>query len=649
MKKDFSISKLIKFVSFLLVSIQIILFLLIIILVLVLEDDIILLKRWLIIIAVFSIALTIAYGNFIVVLLIKYLSRPLKRICHDMGAAVFGNTTKIPKTKIKELNFMIDSVEKLTYGALQYSTTITSAIDSFSIGIFFSADREEVYCTQSFFDICELDEVEGYYTYEDFQSYYKVITECKHPDFASTYRIGESKWIKISSKEDELFLLGVVNDNTKQVLEIERLEKERDYDHLTKLYVRTAFEKEAEKHFENPEGKVMAVIMWDIDKLKSINDTYGHEYGDRYLIRFSEVIKTLTNYGGIVSRRSGDEFLALIVGASHMELIKIINEVRSKVQTNYVEVGENHYEKLKASMGIAWYPDDGSDLETLINIADFSLYEMKFNLTGLSQQNRVEFDPSIYKLHYNREFSKIIEGDCLTFAYQPIVSAKNGEILGYEMLMRIFSEIIISPRKLITIGKLYSKLHLIEDIAFNRAFEEYVSNLKSFKNRKIFLNSFSNVILTEKTLKKISKPFENSLDMLVVEFMDMDNSEEEVLINKSEIFKNLNAEIAVDNFDGNFENIEMADLDIAYLKIDISIIDSINTDLEHQNVLNNILDYSKTRNIKTIAVGVKNHEDMKYLINAGVDYLQGYYLGHPAVKPIEISSDLVKKIKLLNK
>ena len=127
----------------------------------------------------------------------------------------------------------------------------------------------------------------------------------------------------------------------------------------------------------------MALVMWDIDKLKLINDTYGHECGDKYLVTFSEVIRSLEEYDGIVSRRSGDEFWALLVGKSHMELINIINGVRSKIHETYIEVGENTFERLKASMGIAWYPDDGKDLETLINVADFSLYEMKFSLPDI--------------------------------------------------------------------------------------------------------------------------------------------------------------------------------------------------------------------------------------------------------------------------
>ena len=255
MKKDFSISKVIKYASLLLVILQSIIFLLIIFIVNFSKEDNSLLKQKITLIAIISIALTVFFGNIIIILSIRFISRPLKRINYDLEKVAFGSTTKIPKTKIKELNSLIDSVEKLNQSALSYSSTLSIAMDRFSIGIFFSVDRKDVYLTQSFFDICELDEVEGYYPYQDFQSFFDFITANPHPDIASTYRIGADKWVNITTNQEKPFLLGIVNDSTNQVLEIERLEKERDFDHLTNLYLRPAFTKEAEKYFEDRKEK----------------------------------------------------------------------------------------------------------------------------------------------------------------------------------------------------------------------------------------------------------------------------------------------------------------------------------------------------------------------------------------------------------
>lgn len=644
MKKQISTSKIIKYASLIWTIIELCILIAIFVVLEATESPH--QERWIVSLAVLAFALTVVQGNLLVILYQSLLAKPLKKLTIDVENFTYGNTPKLKRTRVSELNNLMDSIEKLHKCVYNYSSTLSNAIDTFAIGLFFYQENsQEVYCTQAFYDICELDETEGYLRREDFDNIYAYITQNPVPQVHATYYSGDNRMIRISTRVENNFILGIVTDVTKQMQEIQKLEQERDYDYLTKLYVRPAFVKEAAKHFENPEGKIMAVIMWDIDKLKYINDTYGHDCGDRYLCRFAEVIKTLEEHGGIVARRSGDEFLGLIVGDSHSEVIDIINHLRNKINDTAVVIGDNVIEKLRASMGIAWYPDDGESLEMLINYADFALYEVKFNLAGITERSK--FDETDYKLHYNKEFQKIVEGDCITFAYQPIVSAKDGTIFGYEFLMRIFSDIITSPRKLITIGKLYSKLHLIEDVTFIRAFEEYENNHIHFQDKKIFINSLANVILTDKTLKTLAKPYGN-LEMLVVELMDLDGAEEEVLMNKNEIFRDYRAQIAIDNFDGNLDYLEMTELDVKYLKLDISVIDNINKEIHHQKILQRILQYASSRDIKTIAVGVKNYEDMRYLIEAGVDYLQGNYIGMPSARAIAINEEIVRKIKALN-
>ena len=101
------------------------------------------------------------------------------------------------------------------------------------------------------------------------------------------------------------------------------------------------------------------------------------------------------------------------------------------------------------------------------------------------------------------------------------------------------------------IGKIYSKTHLIESITFTRAFEEYNYNLERFQGMKIFVNSISSIILADKTLKQIAKPYSNNLDMLVVEIKDFGDAEEETLMNKIEVLKKYKAEFLIDGFEGD--------------------------------------------------------------------------------------------------
>ena len=643
MKKEISTSKIIRYTTLVWTILEALLVVAIFIIWSKIPDEI-RRARWVITIGLLAFALTIIQGNIIVILCVRFLGKPIERLTLDIENITYGNTPKLKRTKVLELNRMMDSIEKLSHYVSNYSTTLANIIDVFSIGVFFyPEDSDEVYCSQAFFDICEIYEIEGHMNRKDFDKIYEELTQKSQAEYPSAFRINDNKVVSISTRQENDFILGIVTDVTSQIQEIKKLEYERDYDHLTKLYNRPAFAKKVERYFEDDEHQIIAVIMWDIDKLKYINDTYGHDAGDIYIKKFADIIKELEKYGGIVARRSGDEFLGLIAGNNHIQIIDIINQIRDKINNTTVLFSEQFSEKIRVSMGIAWYPEDGEDLETLLNSADFALYEVKFSFDKNLIQDTLDFES--FKHHYSKEFDNIIEGNSITFAYQPIVSAKDGSVLGYEMLMRIFSEIINSLRKLMMIGKIYSKTHLIESITFTRAFEEYNYNLERFQGMKIFVNSISSIILADKTLKQIAKPYSNNLDMLVVEIKDFGDAEEETLMNKIEVLKKYKAEFLIDGFEGDVKYFDKIGFYPHYVKIDISIINNIHKDLYHQKELNKILDYCKKNGVKTIAFGIKSLEEMKYLIKAGVDYLQGNYIGIPSARAIPIDEDLVKKIK----
>ncbi len=643
MKKEISTSKIIRYTTLVWTILEALLVVAIFIIWSKIPDEI-RRARWVITIGLLAFALTIIHGTIIVILCVRFLGKPIERLTLDIENITYGNTPKLKRTKVLELNRMMDSIEKLSHYVSNYSTTLANIIDVFSIGVFFyPEDSDEVYCSQAFFDICEIYEIEGHMNRKDFDKIYEELTQKSQAEYPSAFRINDNKVVSISTRQENDFILGIVTDVTSQIQEIKKLEYERDYDHLTKLYNRPAFAKKVERYFEDDEHQIIAVIMWDIDKLKYINDTYGHDAGDIYIKKFAEIIKELEKYGGIVARRSGDEFLGLIAGNNHIQIIDIINQIRDKINNTTVLFSEQFSEKIRVSMGIAWYPEDGEDLETLLNSADFALYEVKFSFDKNLIQDTLDFES--FKHHYSKEFDNIIEGNSITFAYQPIVSAKDGSVLGYEMLMRIFSEIINSLRKLMMIGKIYSKTHLIESITFTRAFEEYNYNLERFQGMKIFVNSISSIILADKTLKQIAKPYSNNLDMLVVEIKDFGDAEEETLMNKIEVLKKYKAEFLIDGFEGDVKYFDKIGFYPHYVKIDISIINNIHKDLYHQKELNKILDYCKKNGVKTIAFGIKSLEEMKYLIKAGIDYLQGNYIGIPSARAIPIDEDLVKKIK----
>ena len=120
-------------------------------------------------------------------------------------------------------------------------------------------------------------------------------------------RNDQSRWITFSTKVEEKKILMVISDVTESITREMKLEYEVSHDALSGLLNNKAFRRQVQKRLIDNDGKTGAMVMWDLDNLKYVNDTYGHEYGDMYIRMAAKCLGTLEQQGGIVSRRSGDE------------------------------------------------------------------------------------------------------------------------------------------------------------------------------------------------------------------------------------------------------------------------------------------------------------------------------------------------------
>jgi diguanylate cyclase (GGDEF)-like protein len=158
-----------------------------------------------------------------------------------------------------------------------------------------------------------------------------------------------------------------------------RIEKERDYDILTNLLSRRGFGNRLRQLVKRQvDLKTGAMLVWDLDDLKLINDNFGHCIGDNYLIAFANCLKKFNCENVISARRSGDEFVTFIYGYDSIEEIEIlIEEIWKVVNSTYIDLSGHHRSKINISMGKAWYPKDSDDFDTLFLYADSAMYEAK--------------------------------------------------------------------------------------------------------------------------------------------------------------------------------------------------------------------------------------------------------------------------------
>ncbi|HAS73154.1 MAG TPA: hypothetical protein DCS67_03320, partial [Clostridiales bacterium UBA8960] len=220
-----------------------------------------------------------------------------------------------------------------------------------------------------------------------------------------------------------------------------------DHDPLTNLPNRRSFHRELEKALEL--GTSGYVILLDMDNFKSINDSLGHVFGDKVLKIIADKLTHTSNADIFVSRFGGDEFLILhkckqpVTDYIH-SLYRLFNEV--------MFIDENEI-KVEFSMGISKFPEDAYDIEHIIMYADLALYEVKN--TGKNRYaffNETMASHLQFKLEVKSLLHSAIENDGFKVVYQPQINLNDGEIVGYEALLR-FKDYSISPSDFIRIAE----------------------------------------------------------------------------------------------------------------------------------------------------------------------------------------------------
>lgn len=463
-----------------------------------------------------------------------------------------------------------------------------------------------------------------------------------------------TRWVRLITTDEGSRMLGVAVDATAEVMTKRRIEYERDYDLLTNLLNRRAFLASLDALFEHPEtlGNA-AMIMLDLDNLKFINDNHGHDSGDGYIQATANALKKTVVLNMLQARMSGDEFFVFLYGYSDKEpLREIIRGMQETIANSYFTLPNAENIRIRCSAGVAWYPDNTTKSDELIRFADFAMYNAKHSKKGDFQEfNQAIYNQNAFLLHSREELNKLIENSLVAYHFQPIVSTATGEIFAYEALMRPTLATLSSPIEVLALAKSQSKLYDIERITWFSALAQAKAQPGFMEGTyRLFINSVSNYILSDRDIAALISAHGDCASRIVLEVTESERFTEDVTAKKRAILYEYGGQIALDDF-GTGYNSDSALLLLApdFVKIDISIVQNIDTDPSRQGIFKNLVSYSKERDIKVIAEGVETFQEMQTLIELGADYLQGYYLGKPAAEFQQLPDDLTDEIRNIYK
>ena len=437
--------------------------------------------------------------------------------------------------------------------------------------------------------------------------------------------------------------VGLAEDMTTTVLEQQRIEHERDYDTLTGLYRRRAFDRACDALFQQPEKLgCAALLMMDLDNLKHINDTYGHDWGDQYIRQTGQCFAANTPANTICSRLSGDEFLIFFYGYQDQAQLRTQLELLSAALQRSVSILPNGKQlHISISGGIAWYPTDGHDLLTLKKYADFAMYQVKHSHKGrMCDFDIGSYHQEAYAAQTQQDFERLLQEELVSYHFQPICSARSGRVAAYEALMRVDLPTLHSPAQVMQLAHETGRLYEIERITVfhsSEIFQRMQAQGLLQSDALLFINSIANVSLTVEDVEEYAQRYPELLKRLVVEITEQEDLDRACLERKRNV-PGFSGSFALDDYGSGYSNeLNLLELSPRYIKIDISIVRGIDTDRDKQQIVSNIVAYAHARSMQLIAEGIETEAQLRTVIGLGVDLLQGYYLSRPAAVPAPIA------------
>jgi len=448
--------------------------------------------------------------------------------------------------------------------------------------------------------------------------------------------------VPIFQNHDIVNYLAIKLNITDYILEKQKVERMAYHDTLTSLPNRTNLEKYLQRqlYIAKRENYKLAVLFIDLDRFKTINDTLGHDVGDKLLIACSGRIKNILRESDMLARIGGDEFVIVLDVISSEHYVAKVCEMIIESFQQPIEI-ENYTLNITLSIGVSFYPDDGKDIISLFKYADVAMYEAKENgrnnfkyykdQLSIDAHNRLDMEQSLKQALENNEFY---------LKYQPKYNMLTKEIIGLEALVRWKSGYMgfVTPDKFIAMAEEIGDILELGKFIFKRAcedfstFKQHCPSLKTISINvsavQLYQESF---IETIRTLAKDTGVDPSSIMLEITESYIMKNVEYSMEILQK--LKEYNFKISIDDFGTGYSSLSyLKQLPVDEVKIDKSFIDELPENKDDVVISKAIIALCKNMGYKNVAEGIETQEQEDFLAQNGCDIGQGFYFCKPKRK-----------------
>lgn len=413
------------------------------------------------------------------------------------------------------------------------------------------------------------------------------------------------------------------------------------YDNLTSLPNRAAMYKQLAKWTENyiTDQKRYAVLLIDLDNFKAINDTFGHTFGDMLLQKLGLFLKNFAGDRGIVSRIGGDEFLIAVTKEEWVDKAqKFAKELLNKLSYPlYVESIELH---ISISIGIAVYPENGENLETLMRNADTALYSAKEDGKNTYKRFSEEMQSkTARRLEIENKLRRAIRNQEFIVYYQPKVDGQTGKTVGAEALVRWNSPAlgVVLPIQFISVAEDSGVIIPIDEIVMVEACKMAKSLQDEGVEVTISVNKSAAHFKKKGLVDRIRSVLEQeklSPGLLEIEITESAAMQDlELTIGILDELRSIGIKVSLDDFGTGYSSLShLRQLPITTLKIDKSFIDGVGAGQNESSIVESLIDLAHKIHLTVVAEGVENKEQFEFLKKNCCDLIQGYYFSKPLSK-----------------
>ena len=558
--------------------------------------------------------------------------------------------------------YLLENCRSFDDGLLDTDEKFRALVEHSLTGIYILKDGIFSYVNDKFLDIFGYtrEEIIGKsnleFTYEEDREIasenIRKRIEGKTDSIEYTFRVvaknNEIKYIRaygsVFTYEGERAIIGSLIDETETVLAKKNLEKLAKFDNLTGLFNRYVFLLEFKRAVElggRREHKV-ALIMFDIDNFKRINDSLGHDMGDAILVQVGKRIKKTLRGSDLLARIGGDEFAIIVEDYKNTNEIGSLIRRIQKTMEESISAGSISLH-LSLSIGVALYPKHGNDIDALQKAADIAMYEAKKNgknrYAFYSSDNNVLYE----NIQMEHSLAFALERGEIKLFLQPQINLKNGKICCAEALIRWNhpEKGTILPGRFLPIAGESGLLYKLDLFMIESVFKLLAEWNKNLKQTPVSLSvNISNALFHHQqflpTVKEMKKRYGD-----YCKYIEMELTEEIIMENETHTdqlissLKELGFRLSIDDFGtGRSSLSHLKKLDIDKIKIDRTFVSDITHNDDDRVIVEAIVAIGKAMNLTVLAEGAEDQDQVELLKEIGCSTVQGFYYAKP--KPVEI-------------